>query len=69
MLSETDRAPATRTTATFWQRLRDSLRQRRRFGLERRRLRAMTDAELDDMGISRGMITRVAFETAYGRKR
>ena len=54
--------------ATIWQRLRESLRQHRAYAATRRRLRAMTDAELDEMGISRGMISRVAFETAYGRK-
>ena len=31
-------------------------------------LNALTQRELDDMGITRSMITRLALEAAYGRK-
>ncbi|MGY6633605.1 MAG: DUF1127 domain-containing protein [Alkalilacustris sp.] len=54
--------------ATIWQGLRDRFHKRRLYTTTLRRLRLMTDAELDELGISRGMISRVAFETAYGRK-
>ena len=68
MLTETHRPAGQSTQATLWQRWMDRLRKRRAYLATLRRLRGMTQAELDEMGISRGMISRVASETAYGRK-
>ena len=56
------------TPATLWRRVMDRIRRRRVYVATLRRLRGMTQAELDELGISRGMISRVASETAYGRK-
>ena len=68
MLTETHRPAGQSTQATLWHRWMDRLRKRRAYLATLRRLRGMTQAELDEMGISRGMISRVASETAYGRK-
>ncbi len=58
-----------RTTVSLWQRLRDGIRRRRLYTATLRRLRTLPQAELDEMGISRGMVSRVAFEIAYGRRK
>ncbi|MGY6409467.1 MAG: hypothetical protein ACXIUV_00365 [Alkalilacustris sp.] len=68
MLTDTQARRGQSTHATLWQRWMDRFRKRRVYLATLRRLRGMTRAELDEMGISRGMISRVAFETAYGRK-
>ena len=55
-------------TVPIWHRLQEAIRRRRLYSATLRRLRALPQAELDEMGISRGMVSRVAFEIAYGRK-
>ena len=69
MFTETDARQGQSTSgASLWKRFRDRLHRRRVYLATLRRLRGMSRAELDEMGISRGMISRVASETAYGRK-
>ena len=55
--------------ASLWGRLREAVRRRRLYAATLRRLRGLPQAELDEMGISRGMVSRVAFEIAYGRRK
>lgn len=43
-------------------------RQHRMFDRTKRELEALSDRELDDIGISRWMISDIARETAYGPK-
>ena len=54
---------------SFLKRIRDMIQRRRTYSATVRRLRNLPESELDAMGISRGMITRVAFETAYGDRK
>lgn len=49
-------------------RVGEYLRQRRAYSRALRELRALSDRELEDLGISRWMITRVAAEAAYGKR-
>jgi uncharacterized protein YjiS (DUF1127 family) len=44
-------------------------RDRKRFKYTYRELNRLTDRELDDMGIHRSMITRVALESTYGQEK
>ncbi len=53
----------------FWRRWVDRIRKRRAYVATLRRLRGMTQAELDELGISRSMISRVAWESAYGHRK
>ncbi len=48
-------------------RLADAWKRWRLFHRTRRELHQLTDRELDEMGLSRSMISRLAAETAYGR--
>jgi uncharacterized protein YjiS (DUF1127 family) len=47
--------------------VRESLRRRRLYRDTLRELNALSTRELNDLGIHRSMITRVALEAAYGR--
>ncbi len=47
--------------------VRQSYARHRVFIRTRRELQALTTAELDDLGLSRSMITRLAAEAAYGK--
>lgn len=47
--------------------IRDSLRRRRLYRDTLRELNALSTRELNDLGIHRSMITRVALEAAYGK--
>ncbi len=50
----------------LWTALNDA-RGRRRVYLEtQRELNALSNRDLDDLGISRSMISRIAYEAAYG---
>lgn len=49
-------------------RLGETLRRRRAYYKAVRELRALSERELEDLGISRRMISRVALEAAHGRK-
>lgn len=48
-------------------RLRDSWYRWRLFHRTRRELLALSDRELEDLDLSRAMISRLAAETAYGK--
>lgn len=48
--------------------LADAWRRARTFQRTYAELEALTTRELDDLGLSRSMITRVAYEAAYGPK-
>ena len=53
--------------AGFWKNLQESRQRRRVFVQTLRELNALSTRELDDLGINRTMITRVAHEAAYGK--
>jgi uncharacterized protein YjiS (DUF1127 family) len=55
------------TWATPVAALADTWRRYRLFRQTYAELDALTTRELDDLGISRSMITRLAYEAAYGR--
>ena len=46
---------------------RDALERRRIYRQTVRELSALSTRELDDLGIHRAMITRIAMESAYGK--
>ncbi|EEW24227.1 DUF1127 domain-containing protein [Rhodobacter ferrooxidans] len=46
---------------------REALQRRRVYGRTLRELAALSTRELDDLGISRAMITRIAADAAYGK--
>ena len=48
-------------------RIKDALARRRLFNQTYRELSALSTRELDDLGINRSMITRLAHEAAYGK--
>ena len=50
-----------------WKNLQESRQRRRVFVQTLRELNALSTRELDDLGINRTMITRVAHEAAYGK--
>lgn len=52
----------------LWKALRDELRRRRVYRSNLRQLRRLSQRELDDMGIARNMISRLAAEAAWGKK-
>ena len=54
-------------TVAFVKSIRLSLGRRRVFKQTVRELQALSNRELDDLGIHRSMITRVAIEAAYGK--
>lgn len=47
--------------------VRESMRRRRLYRDTLRELNALSTRELNDLGIHRSMITRVALEAAYGK--
>lgn len=47
--------------------LRDAFSRYRVFARTQAELNALSARELDDLGISRSMITRLAYEAAYGK--
>ncbi len=51
----------------FLARLRDGIRRRRVYNQTIRELRELSTRELDDLGISRSMISRLAYQAAYER--
>ena len=53
--------------SAFWKNLQESRQRRRVFVQTLRVLNALSTRELDDLGINRTMITRVAYEAAYGK--
>lgn len=53
--------------SVFWKNLQESRQRRRVFVQTLRELNALSTRELDDLGINRTMITRVAHEAAYGK--
>ena len=48
--------------------VRDEMRRRRVYRTTLRSLQALSQRELDDMGIGREMISRLAAEAAYGKR-
>jgi uncharacterized protein YjiS (DUF1127 family) len=48
-------------------RIKDALARRKLFKQTYRELSALSTRELDDLGINRSMITRLAHEAAYGK--
>ena len=69
MLPITQAADASRgdTRRTLIARLAQFVRRRRAYSAVLRELRMLSDRDLDDLGISRWMITRVAAEAARSR--
>lgn len=61
-------APTEHQGRSPWQKLRAALQRRRLYLSTLRHLRSLPQNRLEEMGLSRGMISRVAYETAYGRK-
>lgn len=55
-------------TAAALRSLREEWHRRRAYNKAVRELRALSERELADLGISRTMISRVAAEAAYGRR-
>ena len=47
--------------------VKESLHRRRVYNQTVSELRALSTRELNDLGISRSMITRIALEAAYGK--
>jgi len=47
--------------------IRDGIARRKVFRQTIRELKSLSRAELEDLGIHRSMITRVALEAAYGK--
>lgn len=68
MMSDYTQAHAGRVgwTAPFAA-LRDAFGRYRLYRRTQAELNALTTRELDDLGIARSMITRLAYEAAYGR--
>lgn len=54
-------------TAAIVKSIRVGLERRRVFKQTVRELQALSNRELADLGLTRGMITRVANEAAYGK--
>jgi uncharacterized protein YjiS (DUF1127 family) len=46
---------------------KEAIRQRRVYNQTVAELRSLSTRELNDLGISRSMITRIALEAAYGK--
>ena len=66
----TDYAPAAAlrsATNAPLARLRDTIARYRVYTRTQAELNALSARELDDLGISRSMITRLAYEAAYGK--
>lgn len=55
--------------ASFFKGLREARHRRSVFRQTLRELNALSNRDLEDMGIHRSMITRVAAEAAYGVKK
>lgn len=53
--------------ATLVASIRDGIARRKVFRQTMRELKSLSRAELEDLGIHRSMITRVALEAAYGK--
>ncbi|MFN3971933.1 MAG: DUF1127 domain-containing protein [Gemmobacter sp.] len=53
--------------ASILKSLRDASRRRAIYRQTLRELNALSSRELDDLGIHRSMITRIATEAAYGK--
>lgn len=51
----------------FFDRLKDQIARRRIYKRTHAELSALSTRELDDLGISRSMITRLSHEAAYGK--
>lgn len=55
--------------ASFFKTLQEARQRRKVFNQTMAELHALSARDLDDLGISRSMITRVAAEAAYGRNK
>ncbi len=53
--------------AAQWAKVSEALARRKVYRQTLAELRALSGRELDDLGIHRSMITRVAYEAAYGK--
>ena len=53
--------------ASFFSGLKEAIARRKVYRQTLEELNALTARELDDLGLHRSMITRVAFEAAYGK--
>jgi uncharacterized protein YjiS (DUF1127 family) len=53
--------------ATAMKSIKDSMRRRRVYKQTVSELRALSTRELNDLGISRSMISRIALEASYGK--
>ena len=51
----------------LWAKVSEALARRRVYRQTLNELRALSSRELGDLGIHRSMITRVAYEAAYGK--
>ena len=54
--------------ASWWKRYRDAAQQNRAYRETLRELEKLSDAELKDIGISRGDIRSIAMETHYDNR-
>lgn len=52
---------------SFIERIAERFKQRRVYNRTHAELSQLSTRELDDLGISRSMISRLAYEAAYGR--
>ncbi|OCX66030.1 hypothetical protein BFP70_07885 [Thioclava sp. SK-1] len=57
----------TRAGSGFMAGLKDAIARRKVYNLTLRELKSLSNRELDDLGIARSMITRVAAEAAYAK--
>jgi len=53
--------------ATLFASIREGMARRKVFRQTMRELKSLSRTELEDLGIHRSMITRVALEAAYGK--
>lgn len=65
-ISTIDSGIAGRVSALFAQ-VSDAWQRRRVYRQTLRELNALTSRELNDLGLNRSLITRVALEAAYGK--
>lgn len=66
-VSSSVRVGGTRQSLGFLAGLRDALRRRQVYQRTYRELSNLSTRELQDLGINRSMITRLAHEAAYGK--
>lgn len=53
--------------ATFWANVRETLARRKVYRQTLNELKSLSERELNDLGIHRSMLTRIALEAAYGK--